>query len=79
MAVPDPQGMQIALAAAAAQRHPVQTTGCTPDLEGHHSLNDWLSHADLTIPARMMAGALLDAIERSAGPLPPGTGAVRPS
>ncbi|MEU8952484.1 hypothetical protein [Streptomyces sp. NPDC048489] len=65
VALADPQGKQLALAAAHLGHPPRQGTGFKPDLDEDTSLYDWLATADLTQPAEEMAASALTALASS--------------
>lgn len=62
VALADPDGKQIALAAAHLGHPPRQTMPFKPDLDETTSLYDWLAIVDLTGPADEMAAAALAAL-----------------
>ncbi|MER5696120.1 hypothetical protein ACWDBO_29835 [Streptomyces mirabilis] len=62
VAVPDPKGKQIALAAGHPGQDPHQAATYKPDVDDETDLHDWLTTADLTGPAEEMAAALLTAL-----------------
>ncbi|MFE3263657.1 hypothetical protein [Streptomyces sp. NPDC059215] len=71
LALTDPEGKQLALAAARPGHPPRQATTFKPDLDENTSLYDWLTSVDLTGPAKAMATAALAALgSADPGPQP---------
>ncbi|MGW2612883.1 hypothetical protein ACWC4A_52855 [Streptomyces mirabilis] len=62
VALPDPKGKQIALAAGRPGHDPRQAATYKPDVDDETDLHDWLTTADLAGPAEEMAAAVLTAL-----------------